>query len=93
MIRHSSSPRKWGPITTAVYCQEGNWPRVRTRGHGVWVPAFRGDDAVYFFAGAVLVSAGFAASGFAASGLVSVFAVSSGLSMRSTLAASRSLVT
>src|SRR6266478_9162884 len=52
----------------------------------------RGSDSkFYFFAGAVLVSAGFAASGFAPSGFVSVFAVSSGLSMRSTLAASRSL--
>ena len=42
----------------------------------------------YFFAGAILESAGLAASG-----LVSFLAASAGLSMRSTLAASRSLAT
>ena len=42
----------------------------------------------YFFAGAILESAGLAASG-----LASVLAASAGLSMRSTLAASRSLAT
>src|ERR1700709_2265192 len=50
----------------------------------------------YFFAGAILLSAGLAVSGLASvlmSGLASDLAVSSGLSMRSTLAASRSLAT
>jgi hypothetical protein len=42
----------------------------------------------YFFAGAILESAGFAASG-----LASVFAAASGWSIRSTLAASRSFAT
>ena len=53
----------------------------------------RGSDSeFYFFAGAILES--LAASGLAASGLASDFATaSSGLSMRSTLAASRSLAT
>jgi hypothetical protein len=44
--------------------------------------------SIYFFAGAILLSAGLAGSG-----LVSVLAVSAVLSMRSILAASRSLPT
>ena len=56
----------------------------------IWVPAFAGTTRrrlSYFFAGAILESAGLAASG-----LASVFAAfSSGLSMRSTFAASHDL--
>ena len=48
-------------------------------------------DAYFFAGGAILES--LAASGLAASGLASVLAASSGLSRRSTLAASRSFAT
>jgi hypothetical protein len=92
MIHHASFPPKRGPITPTAQCQGGNRPRARTQRPGVRVvPAFAETTQPYFL---VLVSAGFAASGLAASGLASgLAAVSSGLSMRSTLAASRSLVT
>src|SRR5260221_10565597 len=85
-VHHSSSPRKRGPITTVVQYLRRQLAACRTRRHGVWVPAFAGTTQSYFF---VLVSAGFSASGFASA----LAAVSSGLFLRSTLAASRSLVT
>src|SRR5690348_8308071 len=72
----------------------------RDEGFKTWMPGLLarayqpnystlGAKSIYFFAGAILLSAGLAGS----AGLVSDFAASAGFSVRSILAASRSLPT